>query len=1060
MRIFSKQSRTRLLTLLLGGALCASTVVGVATLTEKADAETSYAKPEAVNIETLVDKYADLVAVNSSGGGWSVMDNYWKVNKETSYKTATSDGNLFLGIFDKKGYNENNPVEYDGDVGIWLDRAATDNNTTSSSQVVGIGYKLQSSKITSNGGYGLLSFRTKWDASTGDLALGMMVEPTSPYARWNDNLATGYWIGLTGEDVNIVEGANVAMQSAEAYANAPVEGDELVITYGVWQSAEAERSIYVKVENKTQNNTAYEKTVVDTNLTDNKVFTKNGALAGTFCMTKSKVSYAEMSKDPSLLVAGIDQPLMTGSYTEKYSLKNTSYVVYEGKTLPTLTDSGYAWADPTETADASKTEYDATYSFDYYGKKASVPVTVAVQVKNPAYDSMPEVRNIETLVDEYADLLVIDGSSSGAILGGENTPVNQSDSAMILSGRYALGLYDQADSSNAKNPVKYDGNVGLWYDKEKTAATTGSGTEISVGYKLQSAEAKANGGYGIISFRTKWTTGNGDLSLGMLTSTTSGYGRWQNGGGSGYWIGLTATAVNIIENISNKASNLQTNVAYTNTPSNGDELIITYGVWALNEDTQRAIYVKVYNATTGNVAYEGLVIDENLEDNTVAKNGGELAGTFCIAKAAASRTNAAITADPVLLVAGIDQPLMTDCYSLTDTSYVATEEETLPDLDSGYAWKNPTEKAVADKTEYDATYSFTYYGKAISLPVTVAVQVNALPRVTLKLMDGATELYTERVKAGNTVNFGTLSIENIDTIIGWKLGESTDLLRPDTTFTAREEDNGKEIVYHVVDMDMKQYEGAAIRTTVDENGNGGLRFIAMFNSDDWTANATYIQNAYGVIVPSDDAAYYTKEGGFTEAAYALGAENESFKGMDAYTNEKFNLNDADNYSLYTITMTDVKYANYNRTFASMTYITVTYADATTEIFETNAVMRSVYEVAVMAKSHDAASETKIYSKQQMAVIEGYIANVVDVQYDDTTLTVADRENHQLVRPYVLDAASTVVSNQVTLILTVAEDSLLAKNEYAPVWYTANGNTQRYKATVVYANGTATVSFTI
>ncbi len=713
MRFFSKQTKTRLLTLLLGGALCVSTAAGVATLTEQANAEAAYEKPEAVKIETLVNEHEDLVAVNSGDGGWSVMDNWWKVNKASSYGTA--NGTLFLGIFDKKGYNANNPIEYDGDVSIWLDRAATDTDTKSTSQVVGIGYKLKTTKITSKGGYGILSFRTKWDASTGDLALGMMVDPTSSYARWDNNGAVGYWFGLEADKVNLVEGSNVAMQTPAAYANAPAEGDVLVITYGVWESAEEQRSIYLKIENETQDNIAYETTVVDTDLTNNAVHTTAASgLLGTFCISKSKDSYAEMTKDPTLLVAGVDEPLMANG---SYSLTGTSYSAYEGDTLPALTEEGYAWA-------------------------------------------------------------------------------------------------------------------------------------------------------------------------------------------------------------------------------------------------------------------------------------------------------------------------------------------------------NPEEKAVFGKTEYDATYSYEYYGNR-SVPVTVPVAVTPAPRVELQLKKGATELYKESLLIGESVKFDTLTLDNVDTVLGWTKGDSDELLRLDTTFTADAADEGKTIVYNVVDMDMKQYEGASIRTTVDERGNGGLRFVAMFNTEDWAANAAYVKNAYGVIVPADDATYYTEADGFTAAAYALGAQNDSFKGQEAHSGEQFNLQGAEGYSLYTIAMTDVKYANYNRTFASMTYITVAYADGSEETFETNAVKRSVYEVAVAAKAHHQANNNAVYSAKQMQVIDGYIANVVDVSYDGTTLAVADRESHGLVRPYVLDGASKVEGNVVTLTLTsVVENSLLANSESAPVWYTANGETNRYKAAVAYENGTATVTFTI
>ncbi len=683
--------------------------------------------------------------------------------------------------------------------------------------------------------------------------------------------------------------------------------------------------------------------------------------------------------------------------------------------------------------------------------------TLTKSVDAEATYAKPEVMKIETIVDGRKDLHVVNGVGTGHEDMGTSWAVNAADSYATSGGTYYLDLFDEI-GHNENNPVEYNGDVGLWYDVEATEAdTTSTSNRVIVGFKLKSKAAMANGGYGIVSFRTRWTTGNGDLSLGMMVNPGSAYVRWDDNGGIGYWFGLTNTKVNVVQG---KKVEMQTAAAYTNAPAEGDVVVITYGVWE-SAETERSVYIKIENETQDNIAYETTVVDTDLTDNTVfTNNAGALAGTFCIARTAYSYTG--MTQDPTLLIAGIEEPLFaSSSYSLTDTSYSVEEGATLPALtEEGYAWANPEEKAVYGKTEYDATYTYEYYGER-TVPVTVAVAVTPAPRVGLQLKKGATELYSDSLLIGESVKFDTLTLDNVDTVLGWTKGDSDQLLRLDTTFTAEVADEGQTIVYNVVDMDMKQYEGASIRTTVDEKGNGGLRFVAMFNTEDWAANAAYVENAYGVIVPADDATYYTEADGFTAAAYALGAQNGSFKGQEAHSSEQFNLQNAEGYSVYTITMTNVKYANYNRTFASMTYITVAYADGSTETFETNVVKRSVYEVALAAKAHHEANGGAVYSTAQMQVIDGYIANVVDVSYDGATLTVTDREGHALVRPYVLDGASKVEGNVVTLTLTsVAADSLLANSESAPVWYTANGATNRYKAAVAYENGTATVTFTV
>ena len=273
------------------------------------------------------------------------------------------------------------------------------------------------------------------------------------------------------------------------------------------------------------------------------------------------------------------------------------------------------------------------------------------------------------------------------------------------------------------------------------------------------------------------------------------------------------------------------------------------------------------------------------------------------------------------------------------------------------------------------------------------------------------------------------------------------------------------VAFNVVDVDFKILAGAAIRTTVDENGNGGIRFVAMFNSSDWTALVNkYITGAYGMIVPADDTTYFNN--GFTAEAISLYLQAENnFVQKTALSYEDFYLTEeqAGGYAMYSFALTNIKYKNYTRAFAGGAFIEVTYADGSTQIFETaydaKDNCRSVYQVSIAALSAHAASENGIYSNKQIAVLEGYVANVVDVEYVENTFAVADREGHGVVRPYTL-VSGTNVEGVVTLVLSVADDSLLALNEFAPVYVTANGTTTRYVATVSYAAGQATLTFTM
>lgn len=162
----------------------------------------------------------------------------------------------------------------------------------------------------------------------------------------------------------------------------------------------------------------------------------------------------------------------------------------------------------------------------------------------------------------------------------------------------------------------------------------------------------------------------------------------------------------------------------------------------------------------------------------------------------------------------------------------------------------------------------------------------------------------------------------------------------------------------------------------------------------------------------------------------------------------------------------------------MAYITVSYGDGGENLvfktaFDAKKNSRSVYEVAVKAYG-----DKDKYSSTQVEVIEGYIANVIDVQKKaDGSFALVDRLGHNVACAYTLVDGS-LSENVVTLNLSgVAADSMLAATfndadlqaqsaVRAAVWYSVegeNGVATVYRATITAydaANGTATITFTV
>lgn len=1047
MKIFSNKNRKRTLSLLLGSVMCASAAAGVASLvgTDVAAAE-DYAKPTTTKLETLINSRADFaIGTQQTSTLYGLgATNDIAPDNSTTPNTATSNSynnKIFLGIYDEVGHNKNNPLKYSGNIGIWADTDTmeSDTNKTYANYAAEVVYDMADSD-----GFGIVSFRTKWDDFN---ALHLDAKGISN-GYVDAYYGSGGYVWLVKSSTLMYRRKGTLKHTFDLLEGIEKD-DELLVTYGVYQSGENENTVYLKIEKITAagNVTVVEKSIVDSDASTAPTYTSYSVGMGGEYTTTTEGDVTVVNEHPRLLVAGVDEPLMSATLTE-----NKKAAVGTSLADVTLTDSRYALVDTTGTIAEGTNGYDVKIK-DYYGTQTGKVGTVNITSRGDFSAYSQKIEKLETLVDDREDIKV--GPAANGLVSGSATQYWNTEEFTTIGNR-TVGIYDEVEKSNGILDV--DGNVSVTADYTANEKANMGGAML---LNSQTAYAATNGdGYGIISFRTKYDAHSGAyLSLGMMVNasvyimaeqyTNSYYG---------YWFKVADGAVTAWKYYlepKGAPADITTDgyEAFEVTPEDGDNLIVSYGVLKTS-DTVNTLYLKIEKVNADNsvtLCYEGIHVDS--DSSTLRLYDTERLFAFSYGE-----NSADLTANPVLLVGGIDRPLLADKYNLTETDYEANEDEALPTLtEAGYTWVDTT--AVYGKSEYAASYSLDYYGKTASVPVTVAVNVIG-QRVTLKLMNGTTELYSELVKVGNTVDLSTLALDNVDTIIGWKLAGSEDLLAANTSFTATADKIDSEVVYNVVDIDMKQYDGASIRTTVDDNGVGGIRFVAMFNTADWTANveAGYITGAYGAIVPAE-ATYYTAENGLSAAELALIKQGASFVGATAHTGD-LGLDGAEGYSLYTVAMTDVKYQNYNRSFVSMTYITVTYADGSTADFATNAVTRSVYEVALAAKSAQAAADNTLYSSAQMEVINGYLAKVIEVNNTDGTFTVVDNSGHGLARDYEL-VSGNVAENVVTLTLTVQEGSLLKSASAAPVWYSlGDGAAVRYKANVTVDGTTATVTFTV
>lgn len=696
----------------------------------------------------------------------------------------------------------------------------------------------------------------------------------------------------------------------------------------------------------------------------------------------------------------------------------------------------------------------------------------------------PEAENIEDLIDSRSDFYLPrqnDKYDNVDSYWNTGTALVEKRSNSNTNGTPRKSYFYDTKTTDATNVIDYDGNIAVYteagtaFDDWVANGATATTLDVAVGIRpkrsVQTAYAKqlneadtANGtagnGYGLVSFRTNFSCAAGKLSLGVMVQDNNSYGlanKWSYSGKGYYFAPQNETTC--IHYGGNKENwNKHTDNGGKKLPD-GTDVIITFGIYKASA-TQDNLYLKIVDANDGSVYTE---IDKAaLSGATYADAGTRV---FSIMKGAAAQSG---TADIKMHISGVNEPILENTYAAsfaTEAQNAGEEGAALSTvaLPEGYAWKDGATVLDSEVKTYKATATGTYYGKTISVETDVAVTVKNT-RTTLVFKNGETEVLKKSLKKGENFDYSEIAWTD-GTLLGWANADK--LYQPNYNFTATAEE-ATTIEYTAVALDFKMINGASIRLAYDENTYGGLRFVAAFASTDWASVQAYLTGAYGVIVPVDDETYFN--GGFTAAAKALYAtEAYSFIGKTAYGYETLKLTEAEagGYDLFTFALTNIQYKNYNRVFASAAFVSVEYADGSSADFQTAYAAennsRSVYEVASAAYAHHTSVVGGVYSEAQLKVIEKYIVNVLDLEYtaSTNTLTLINRAEDDLVRPYTLSSAS--VADVITIVLTnVAADSLLATSTAAPANVSGIPGTNgvvRYVGTVSYDAATQTATIT-
>lgn len=355
-------------------------------------------------------------------------------------------------------------------------------------------------------------------------------------------------------------------------------------------------------------------------------------------------------------------------------------------------------------------------------------------------DFFAAVTNVEDLIDSTADFNVTHTQNNTTY---KSDYVKWNASAERLGKRYVRTANVVTETTG--NIVDYDGNLGIWNDWDATYSynkfTENKTWYTGTGFQLvnQTDYAQTAGdGYGLLRFRTNYDVKNNSLSLGMMTKgvatisnndTLSGYGSMSYKDAKfGYFFSVNrGGTIDAYEWRKGKSSpTLLTTPMCTSTISKGDILDITYGVYQYSKTVNvLRLDVKKWNAAEKTWVS---VCDYTYADTDVSDTAFESKNKYFSIQPLALAEGKRSSYEGVLL-SGIEEPILTDVAAQAKSldGYTANlADGTLSSiaLPAGYAWKNAATVLETGERQYDATYTYEYYGVSKSMDVKITVTVS------------------------------------------------------------------------------------------------------------------------------------------------------------------------------------------------------------------------------------------------------------------------------------------------------------------------------------------------
>lgn len=1030
-------------------ALCAFTLgaTSIASSVSLFDTQTT-AIAEEVSATSIV-KAEDLVTELSD----SALESETELSVRARNVTVTSglndaDGFVLTGqtetraVYSQKATTETatmNSNAYDGNLGVYMNNGST--------AWIESGVVL---KQTENARNKYLSLRMKYEPKdVGSTTKNYVFSWTTkkPNAGYIRDWMYGYnWVIVGGatlylnyvSETQLNDGKTNTISSTTITNNffTGSESKDVIVTFGAVENADTSRDLYFQMKDSQTGTVLLEQSFNDASFsytaTNGKPDMSN---LGYYSVGRTAGSW-------NTYIGGVDGPLvneLTASYNGNAGAQTLANTV----DLPT----GYTWEEPTQDVKIGNV-YRAYKNESYFNSdKTYYNVTVTDEdglwMKSRTYKA-------ENLVDELSDSALAEMSqfSVRAKNYGVVKGMDSGDFTVTGTSGETRALYSKkATSENAgKNSNAYDGNLGVYMNYGSTAW-------LETGVALKQTESAQNK---YVSFRMKYEPKDvGSTTKNYVFSWTEALPTWgyTRSGLVGYnWfiIGgstLKLTYANGSGNPQDSADLLITSKTLGSffTGNESKDVIITFGA-VENTDTTRDLYFKMED-TSGNVLAELSYNDANYTYVTGKPDMTEL-GWYSVGRTAGSWNT---------YIGGVDEPLVNKTSYVVEDSYKEEQALSSVSLPNGYAFNDATAKLAVGTNVYEGKYTYDYFGKTVTADCDITITATTIytNSATVNLTDG--EQVLERVDVRwkeNESGLYTLPVDSdyaCGTLVGWF--NENDLLKCGDTIALAD---GETVNLTIADIEFGVVNNSAeVRKIDNQSGKYGMRFLAKVST-----------------------AQYAKLGDRVEWKYFF-ANTEEIQSAESFTLEMSNRSSAgtinsmfdidDYYKGAYVGLSSLNYKNYNLMRSVRTFITVTYADETTQEFYAE-YLEDAHSANIVDVVKKACIDEKLTSEERDTFLNYYVNTTVEIVDTDGMFTVIDYEDGyeglNFERTYTLQDAS-VIEGTLTLTLKIDIDATLYEGEDVPnipiTMYKKIGDTYEKiriaDAQIVYANGEATITFT-